>query len=131
MATLYPIVNSLRELKCSLSQFRLNDLAVGNDGRNRCPLWSLWHEDCAVCAFHHEICLRPCQVVALHGRAAIAVRAIHRDYKQQEVRIAAIVGGDGALLAACESGDVYLGIAEQIGLLREACARRNATRSVT
>jgi DNA polymerase I-like protein with 3'-5' exonuclease and polymerase domains len=45
---------------------------------------------------------------------------IHRDYKQQEPRIAAIVSGDAALLAACESADLYLGIAEQLGFLRDS-----------
>src|SRR4029453_16797136 len=44
---------------------------------------------------------------------------IHRDYCQQEVRIAAVLSGDGALLKACESGDVYLGIARQLGFVRE------------
>jgi DNA polymerase I-like protein with 3'-5' exonuclease and polymerase domains len=44
---------------------------------------------------------------------------IHRDYKQQEVRIAAELSGDAALLYACEFGDVYLGIAEQLGFIRE------------
>jgi DNA polymerase I-like protein with 3'-5' exonuclease and polymerase domains len=40
---------------------------------------------------------------------------IHRDYSQQEVRIAARLSGDAALLQACESGDVYLGMAVQLG----------------
>jgi DNA polymerase I len=42
---------------------------------------------------------------------------IHRDYCQQEVRIAAVLSGDKALLQACETGDVYLGIAEQLGFI--------------
>ena len=41
---------------------------------------------------------------------------IHRDYKQQEPRIAAFLSGDAALLEACLSGDVYLGMAKQLGL---------------
>ena len=45
---------------------------------------------------------------------------VHRDYCQQEVRIAALWSGDTALLRACESGDVYLGIAEQLGFLSES-----------
>ena len=40
---------------------------------------------------------------------------IHRDYAQQEPQIAAVWSGDEALLAACQSGDVYLGIAKQLG----------------
>jgi DNA polymerase I len=42
---------------------------------------------------------------------------IHRDYQQQEPRIAAVVSGDIELLSACESGDVYLGIAKQLGFI--------------
>jgi DNA polymerase I len=45
---------------------------------------------------------------------------IHRDYCQQEMRIAAVLSGDTALLAACESGDVYLGIAGQLGFISES-----------
>ena len=41
---------------------------------------------------------------------------IHRDYKQQEPRIAAFLSGDAALLEACLSGDVYIGLAKQLGL---------------
>jgi DNA polymerase-1 len=40
---------------------------------------------------------------------------IHRDYAQQEPQIAAVLSGDSALLEACESGDLYLGIAKQLG----------------
>jgi len=48
------------------------------------------------------------------------------------VRIAAIVSGDTALLQACESGDVYFGIAKQLGFLRESMddAERKAVRAL-
>jgi DNA polymerase I-like protein with 3'-5' exonuclease and polymerase domains len=45
---------------------------------------------------------------------------VYRDFAQQEVRIAAVKSGDLALLEACESGDVYLGIAGQLGFYRES-----------
>ena len=38
MARTYPTVAPMRELRVSLSQMRLADLAVGQDGRNRCLL---------------------------------------------------------------------------------------------
>jgi DNA polymerase I-like protein with 3'-5' exonuclease and polymerase domains len=50
----------------------------------------------------------------LHYAAAGPV-LIHRDLAQQEPQIAAVWSGDEALLAACQSGDVYLGIAKQLG----------------
>ena len=52
---------------------------------------------------------------------------VHRDFCQQEVRIAAVLSGDSALLEACESGDVYLGIARAARFLAgEPERRRNA-----
>jgi DNA polymerase I-like protein with 3'-5' exonuclease and polymerase domains len=45
---------------------------------------------------------------------------IHRDFKQQEPRIAAILSGDRNMLAACESDDLYLDTAKQLGFLRES-----------
>src|SRR5262249_2269902 len=38
MARSYPTVNQLRELRYSLSQLRLESLAIGRDGRNRTML---------------------------------------------------------------------------------------------
>jgi DNA polymerase-1 len=120
MATLYPMVNPLRELKCSLSQLRLNDLAVGNDGRNRCPLWAYGTKTARCAPSTTKYVFGPAKWLRFTVAPPLGLALIHRDYKQQEVRIAAILSGDGALLAACESGDVYLGIAEQIGLLRDS-----------
>ena len=57
---------------------------------------------------------------------------IHRDFCQQEPRIAAVQSGDMALLDACESGDVYLGIAGQLGFLLESMSpqERKAVRTL-
>jgi DNA polymerase-1 len=48
------------------------------------------------------------------------------------VRIAAVVSGDSALLEACESGDVYLGIARMLGHYRDGMpeAEKGAVRNV-
>jgi hypothetical protein len=42
----------------------------------------------------------------------------------QEVRIAAVKSGDGNLLEACESGDVYMGIATQLGFYHDVGRNR-------
>jgi DNA polymerase I-like protein with 3'-5' exonuclease and polymerase domains len=42
---------------------------------------------------------------------------VYRDYKQQEMFVAALLSGDSELLAVCGSGDVYLGIGKQLGLV--------------
>jgi len=50
----------------------------------------------------------------------------------KEVRIAAVISDDRALLHACESGDVYLGIAQQLGFLRDGLSdqKRKAVRGL-
>jgi DNA polymerase I-like protein with 3'-5' exonuclease and polymerase domains len=45
---------------------------------------------------------------------------IHRGFQQQEPRIAAFLAGDHNLLAACESPDLYLEIAGQLGFVRSS-----------
>jgi DNA polymerase I-like protein with 3'-5' exonuclease and polymerase domains len=59
-------------------------------------------------------------------------RALAPGFCQQEVRIAAVLSGDSALLHACESGDVYLGVAHQLGFLPESlnATERKAVRTL-
>jgi DNA polymerase I len=113
MAGRYP-VETLRELKYSLSKLRLNDLAVGADGRNRCLLGPYGTKTGRNAPSTTRFVFGPAKwlrfMVAPPPRRVI----VHRDYMQQEVRIAALQSGDGALLAACD-GDVYMGIANQLG----------------
>lgn len=40
VARSYPEVNLMKELRASLSRLRLEDFAVGADGRSRCSLWA-------------------------------------------------------------------------------------------
>jgi hypothetical protein len=120
MAGRYPQIETLRELRYSLSKLRLNALAVGNDGRNRTLLGAYGTKTARNAPSNSKFVFGPAKwlrflITPPPGRALI-----HRDYCQQEVRIAAVWSGDAALLRACESGDVYLGIAEQLGFVRES-----------
>ena len=109
MEGLYPFIGPLRELRYSLSKLKLNDLSVGNDARARCPLWAYSTKTARNAPSTSQYPFGPAKwirhlITAPPGRALI-----HRDYSQQEVRIAAVLSGDSALLEACESGDVYFG----------------------
>jgi hypothetical protein len=113
----YPQIGPLRELRYSISQLRLNDLAVGNDGRNRTMLGPYGSKTGRNQPSNSRYIFGPAKwirhlIVPEPGRALI-----YRDYCQQEVRIAAVVSGDAALLEACETDDVYLGIAKQLGFV--------------
>lgn len=115
----YPAIGPLRELRYSLSKLRLNDLQVGSDGRNRTPLWAYGTKTGRNTPSNSKYVFGPAKwirslITPPPGRALI-----HRDYSQQEVRIAAVLSGDTALLGACESGDVYTGVARQLGFIKE------------
>ena len=132
MASKYPHIEPLRELRYSLSKLRLNDLSVGSDHRNRAPLWAFGTKTGRNAPGASQFVFGPAKwlrflIAPPPGRALV-----HRDYCQQEVRIAAVLSGDSALLQACESGDVYLGIAQQLGFLPESLneAERKAVRSL-
>jgi DNA polymerase-1 len=111
----YPQIGPLRELRYSISKLRLNDLAVGNDGRNRTMLGPYGAKTARNQPSNAKYVFGPAKWIRFLITPPPGRALIHRDYCQQEVRIAAVLSGDAALLEACESGDVYLGIAKQLG----------------
>jgi hypothetical protein len=111
----YPQIGPLRELRYSLSKLRLNDLQVGHDGRNRTLLGSYGSKTGRNQASSAKYIFGPAKWLRFLITPAPGRVLIHRDYAQQEPQIAAVWSGDAALLAACQSGDVYLGIAKQLG----------------
>jgi hypothetical protein len=115
MARAYPQLSKLQELRSVLAQLKNNKLAIGRDGRNRCLLGLFGTKTARNAPSNSQYIFGPAKCLRFLIEPPPGMVLIHRDYSQQEVRIAAILSGDGALLAACESGDVYLGIAEQLG----------------
>ena len=124
MAGKYPQIEPLRELRYSLSKLRLNDLSVGLDGRNRASLWAYGTKTARNAPGASQSIFGPAKWIRHLITAPLGRVLVHRDYCQQEVRIAALLSGDSALLRACESGDVYLGIAEQLGFLSESMSEQ-------
>jgi hypothetical protein len=122
MAGKYPFIEPLRELRYSLSKLRLNDLQVGSDGRNRTLLGGFGTKTGRNAPSNSKYVFGPAKWLRFLITPPPGQVLIHRDYCQQEVRIAAVLSGDTALLEACESGDVYLGIATQLGFISESMA---------
>lgn len=112
-ARAHPIVSPLRELRSSLSDLRLNDLAVGTDARNRTILSAFRSRtgrnqpSNAKFIFGPSVWLRGL-IKPPPGHAVAYV-----DWSQQEIGIAAALSGDQALQAAYRSGDCYLAFAKQ------------------
>ena len=120
MAGKYPQVEQLRELRYSLSKLKLNDLAIGSDARNRASLWAYGTKTGRCAPGSSEYIFGPAKWVRHFIAPAPGRALVHRDYCQQEPRIAAILSNDLDLLQACESDDLYLGVARQLGFLRES-----------
>jgi DNA polymerase-1 len=112
-ARAYPALSPLRELRSALSDMRLNDLAVGRDGRNRTIL----------SAFRSRTGRnQPSSTKSIFG-PSVWLRGLIRpppghgvayvDWSQQEFGIAAALSGDLAMQSAYKSGDPYLAFAKQ------------------
>jgi DNA polymerase-1 len=112
----YSQVETLRELRYSLSALRLNSLAVGTDNRNRTLLGPYGSKTGRNQPSNAKYLFGPAKWIRFLIAPPPGHVLIHRDYKQQEVRIAAHLSGDMALLKACRE-DVYLGLADQLGFI--------------
>ena len=115
MAKAYPEVAPIQELRHALGQLRLNELAVGSDGRNRTTLWAFSSKtgrnqpSNSFSIFGPSVWIRSL-IVPKPGKALAYI-----DWNQQEFGIGAALSGDQRMLAAYNSGDPYLGFAKQAG----------------
>jgi DNA polymerase-1 len=113
MARAYPAVAPLRELRSSLSELRLNDLAVGADHRNRTILSAFRSRTGRNQPSNTKFIFGPS--VWLRGliRPPPGYGVCYVDWAQQEHGIASALSGDQAMQAAYLSGDPYLTFAKQ------------------
>ena len=70
----YPIVSPLRELRSALSDLRLNDLAVGRDGRNRTILSAFRLAHRPQSTKQHDVHIRPERLAARVDQATARLR---------------------------------------------------------
>ena len=114
-ARAHPSVAPLRELRSSLSELRLSDLAVGADGRNRCLLSAFRSRTGRNQPSNSKFIFGPS--VWLRGliKPPPGYGLAYVDWSQQEFGIAAALSGDPAMLDAYNSGDPYLAFAKQAG----------------
>ena len=115
MAKAHPQLATLRELRVTLSQMRLSELAVGGDGRNRCMLSAFRARTGRNQPSNARFIFGP--AVWLRGliRPAPGYGIAYADWSQQEFGIAAALSGDPLMQAAYTSGDPYLAFAKQAG----------------
>ena len=114
-ARTYPRISPLRELRSSLSELRLNDLAVGQDGRNRTIISAFRARSGRNQPSNSKFIFGPS--VWLRGliKPPPGYAAAYVDWQQQEFGIAAALSGDPLMQAAYRTGDPYLAFAKQAG----------------
>ena len=111
----FPVVSALRELRHSLSEMRLEKLAVGTDGRNRCLLSPFGSRTGRNQPSNNRFIFGPS--VWLRGliKPTEGNAIAYVDWSQQELGIAAALSGDETMMRAYATGDPYLEFAKQAG----------------
>ena len=115
MARAYPAVSPLRELRSSLSDLRLEDLAVGRDGFNRTILSCFRARSGRNAPSNTRYIFGPSVWLRNLIKPPPGYGVAYVDWQQQEHGIAGALSGDAALQAAYVSGDPYLEFARQAG----------------
>jgi DNA polymerase I len=119
MARIYPAVSPLRELRSSLADLRLNDLAVGHDSRNRTILSAFRARTGRNQPSNSRFIFGPSVWIRSLIKPPAGMAVAYIDFEQQEFAIAAKLSGDNHMLAAYASGDPYLAFAKQAGAIPE------------
>ena len=118
MAQLHPELEPLRQLKYCQEKLRLQELAVGRDGFNRCWLapfasrTSRNQPSNSRFIFGPAVWLRDFLIQAKPGWGIA-----YLDWSGQEFGIAAALSDDPAMQEAYQSGDIYLTFGKQAGVL--------------
>jgi DNA polymerase-1 len=119
----YPELAPLRELRHSLSDLRIEKLAVGSDGRNLTMLGPYGASSGRNTPSANRFIFGPS--VWLRGliKPAPGMALAYIDWSSQEVAIAAALSGDPFLIDAVASGDPYLSFAVRSGLAPEGATK--------
>ena len=115
MARSHQQVAPIRELRSALSEMRLANLLVGDDGRNRCLISPFRARTGRNQPSNSKFIFGP----SVWLRGLILPRPgwglAYVDWSQQEFGIAASLSCDEAMMSAYRSGDPYLAFAKQAG----------------
>lgn len=125
------LVGKWRELRHTLGQMRLSDLAVGSDGRNRCLLSPFQSRTGRNQPSNSRFIFGPSAwlrslIKPEEGRAIAYI-----DWSQQEFGIAAAFSEDPNMMAAYRSGDPYLAFAIQAGAVPPTATKQSHKRERT
>jgi hypothetical protein len=117
MAKIYPVLRPYQQLYGALNKFRLSDLPVGSDGRNR-SLLSPFGTTTGRCAPSTTRYIMGCPAwMRFLIRPAEGRGLAYIDWTSQEYGIGAVLSNDQAMISDYEAGDPYLGFAKRIAMV--------------
>lgn len=125
MVRTYPQVAPIRELRTTLAQLRLNDLAVGHDGRNRCLLSPFRSRTGRNQPSNSTFIFGPSCWLRSLIRPEPDMAISYIDWSQQELAIAAALSGDEKMMRAYSSGDFYLTFAKMAKAVPESASKES------
>ena len=123
MARTYPQVAPIRELRTTISKLRLNELSVGEDGRNRCLLSPFQSKTGRNQPSNSKFIFGPSAWLRSLIRPEPGMAIAYIDWSQQELAIAAALSGDPKMQDAYQSGDFYLTFAKMAGAVPETATK--------
>ena len=118
-----PQLIPLRELRVTLSRMRLSDLAVGNDGRNRCLISAFRAKTGRNQPSNSKFIFGPSAWLRSLIKPSKDYGLAYVDWSQQEFGIAAALSGDKLMKDAYISGDPYLAFAKQAKAVPENASK--------
>lgn len=121
-------VGKFQELRHSLGKLRLESLAVGTDGRNRCLLSPLSSRTGRNQPSNSEYIFGPSCWLRSLIKPTSGNSIAYVDWSQQEFGIAAALANDVNMLEAYRSGDPYLAFAKQARAVPETATKQSHKR---
>lgn len=115
MAKIYPQIQPLQELRNSLGKLRLNELAVGLDGRNRTLLSPFSTKTSRNAPSNSKFVFGLDKWFRALIRPEEGQALAYIDYRTAEFGIAAALSGDPMMMADYMGGDPYLALAIAAG----------------
>ena len=116
-ASAYPHLEPLRQCRKTLAQLRLQNLAVGSDGRNRCLLSPFGSRTGRNTPSNSKFIFGAAAWLRSLIRPSEGRGLAYIDWSAQEIAIAAALSGDQLLMEGYRSGDPYLAFGQQAGVL--------------
>jgi DNA polymerase-1 len=112
-----PRIVPIHEARKTLSQMRLEDLAVGRDGRNRTVQWAFSTKTGRNAPSNTQFVFGTAAFLRGLVQPGRGFGLAYIDWGQQEFGIAAALSRDARMIEAYQSGDPYIAFAKQAGAI--------------